>query len=63
MDYVEKLDDKEFLLSNGIAIKISPKRYKESKEGFIRYITNSFDDSLYTDITSVEDIIKRKVND
>lgn len=63
MDYVEKLDDKEFLLSNGIAVKISPRRYKESKEGFIRYITNSFDDSLYTDITSVEDIIKRKVND
>ena len=63
MDYVEKLDNKEFLLSNGEKIKVSPKRYKESKEGFIRYITNSFDDSIYKELTSVEDIIKRKLNE
>lgn len=60
MSFVEKLQDKEFVLSNGQTVKISPKRYKYSKDVFMRFITNSFD-NLHISSNHVENAIRDKI--
>lgn len=60
MSYVEKLQDQEFVLFNGEVIKISPKRYKTSKDAYMRFIANSFD-NVHISSEHVEKTINSKI--
>lgn len=40
MNYIERMEGREFILRDGEIVKISPKRFRYSKDAYIRFLAN-----------------------